>query len=198
MSADGADPRQEVPKDAATVAAELGTRLEELDCRYAIGGALALAYSSQPRATLDIDVTLFISQDEMQQAVEILEACPCDFHTSDLLQGFTEHGFAQVQYQGIRVDVFLPLNDFYTAAEERRLRVNMAGREVYVWDAATLCVFKLMFFRLKDLADIEAILQEQGKQLDRQWIGGQVEKLFGKRDPRTTRWQELSDANPVS
>jgi len=186
-----------VPHDAASVAAELATRLEQQGCSYAIGGALALAYSSEPRATLDIDVTLFIPVEDKQRAVEVLEACQCDFRTVDLLQGFADHGFAQVRFQEIRVDVFLPLNDFYQAAEQRRQKVQMAGREVYVWDAATLCVFKLMFFRLKDFADIEAILRAQGKQLDRAWIGQQVEELFGKRDPRVARWQELAEANPV-
>jgi hypothetical protein len=27
----------------------------------------------------------------------------------------------------------------------------------YVWDAETLCVFKMTFFRRKDLADVEAV-----------------------------------------
>lgn len=35
------------------------------------------------------------------------------------------------------------------------------------------------------------------EQLDRQWIAAQVEKLFGQRDPRVSRWRELCEASPI-
>ena len=60
-----------------------------------------------------------------------------------------------------------------------------------VWDAETLCVFKLMFFRLKDLADVEEILRVQGDQLDRDWVQRQILGIYGPRDPRMSRWDEL-------
>ena len=60
-----------------------------------------------------------------------------------------------------------------------------------IWDAETLCVFKIMFFRLKDLADVEEILRVQGEGLDRHWVGGQLEEIYGRRDPRISRWRDL-------
>ncbi|MDC0934755.1 hypothetical protein OAS39_00610 [Pirellulales bacterium] len=64
-----------------------------------------------------------------------------------------------------------------------------------VLDAESICVFKLMFFRLQDLADVEEILRAQGEGLDRRWIERQIEELFGAGDPRLARWQELAAAN---
>ncbi len=40
-------------------------RLESSDLDYALGGALALAYWAEPRATKDIDLTLYVSEDKL-------------------------------------------------------------------------------------------------------------------------------------
>lgn len=48
-----------------------------------------------------------------------------------------------------------------------------------------------MFFRLKDLADVQEILRVQGDRLDREWVLKQVTAIYGARDPRVARWQEL-------
>ena len=61
----------------------------------------------------------------------------------------------------------------------------------FVWDAETLCVFKMMFFRRKDLTDIESILLAQGASLDRPWVEKSLIDLYGQRDPRIGQWREL-------
>jgi hypothetical protein len=67
----------------------------------------------------------------------------------------------------------------------------LGAREAYVWDAETLCVFKMMFFRRKDLADVEAILRSQGPALDHDWVEQQLLAMYGQRDPRISQWREL-------
>lgn len=67
----------------------------------------------------------------------------------------------------------------------------MGGTEVYIWDAETLCVFKMMFFRRKDLADVESILQSQRENLDRAWIEERLIEMFGERNRRVSQWREL-------
>jgi hypothetical protein len=49
----------------------------------------------------------------------------------------------------------LPNVDFYKTARRRRKRVDLGNQEVVVWDAESLAVFKMMFFRRKDLAGVE-------------------------------------------
>ena len=63
---------------------------------------------------------------------------------------------------------------------------------ILTWDAETLAVFKMMFFRRKDLADVEQIMRAQGKQLDRGWIRARLEESYGARDPRLAQWDELA------
>ncbi len=66
-----------------------------------------------------------------------------------------------------------------------------------VWDAETLAVFKMMFFRRKDLADAEQILRSQGAAFDRTWVPEQLVAMYGERDPRLAAWDELARDVPT-
>jgi hypothetical protein len=107
------------------------------------------------------------------------------------MESLREHGFCRVKYQGFQLDIFLPTTPFYEHARSRRKCVTLSGQPIMIWDAETLCVFKMMFFRLKDLADVEQILWVQGPALDRQWIKDRLVEIYGNRDPRVNRWTEL-------
>jgi hypothetical protein len=141
---------------------------------------------------LDVDVTLFLSSDEISACEKLLEDIGCEFPADQAARKLSEHGYCQVEFGSGRVDVFFPLIPFYEEARKRRRTVEFGDQPVLVWDAETLCVFKMMFFRLKDLADVEAILRIQGDRLDREWVGEQILAIYGKRDPRIARWEELA------
>lgn len=70
--------------------------------------------------------------------------------------------------------------------------MQLGDQAIVIWDAETLAVFKMMFFRRKDLADIEQIMRAQGKQLDRVWIRARLEEIYGPRDPRLAQWDEIA------
>jgi hypothetical protein len=76
--------------------------------------------------------------------------------------------------------------------------MQLGDQAIWIWDAETLAVFKMMFFRRKDVADIEQILQAQGPQLDRPWIRAQIVEIHGARDPRVAQWDEISQEIPAS
>jgi hypothetical protein len=69
--------------------------------------------------------------------------------------------------------------------------VELKEQQVMVWDAETLAVFKMMFFRHKDLADVEQIVRTQGEHFDRLWVRNQLAEMYGMRDPRLSSWDEL-------
>ncbi len=176
--------------DAAEVAARLAAVLDKAGCEYALGGAIALGFWSQPRGTLDVDVTLFISPEQPTACVRLLQSIGCTLQSDHTLQSIAEHGFCQVEFQGRRLDVFLPTTFFYEQARARRQTVLLTGQKIQIWDAETLCVFKMMFFRRKDVADIEQLLRVQ-KNLDRNWVLQQLTAIYGVNDPRIVQWQEL-------
>jgi hypothetical protein len=191
------DNEQKIPADPDSyqVAEALAARLEAADCEYALGGAIALGFWAEARGTLDVDVTLYLPLDDPAGCLHLLEQIGCEFDRRRALDMLREHNFCQVRLMGIRVDVFLPMSSFYEAAKARRRKVPVGNHSAFIWDAETLCVFKLMFFREKDLVDIASILRSQGASLDRDWVEQSVLDLYGPRDPRVTRWRELtSDA----
>jgi hypothetical protein len=98
---------------------------------------------------------------------------------------------ARLSFAGRRVDVFLPSTPFYDEARARRREVLLGAHTIKIWDAETLAVFKMMFFRRRDLADIEQIVQSQEEKLDRDWVRRQLVEIYGPRDPRVAEWDEL-------
>lgn len=177
--------------DSYQVAEELAARLEAAHCDYALGGAIALGFWSEPRGTLDVDVTLYLPLDDPRRCTLLLEQIGCVFDRQRTESMLTEHTFCQVQFLAMRLDVFLPMSSFYESAKARRRKVPMGNRQAYIWDAETLCVFKMMFYRLKDFVDIQSMLRSQGPSLDRDWIRTALLDLYGKWDPRIGQWDEL-------
>lgn len=185
------------PLDPADVAVTLAEALDERQCAYAIGGAVALGFWSEPRGTMDVDLTLFLPKDKPLEVIAQLRAIGCDVDKSSALELLTEHGFCRATFTGMRVDVFVESFDFYHTVKERRVRVILRDREVMILDAETLCVFKMMFFREKDILDIKGIMRDRGGALDREFVRQQLVEICGNRDPRTIRWDEMVAEMPV-
>jgi len=181
------NPSGEATAVAAMLAAELQSRGQE----YALGGAIALGFWGIPRGTVDVDVTLFLPPDRSADCIWLLQDIGCEFSAATVGQSLREHGFCRVTYAGLPVDVFVPLVPFYEVARTRRQRVELAGRAILVWDAESLVVFKMMFFRRKDLADVEQVLAVQGSAFDRPWVRDQLVAMYGMRDPRVAAWDDL-------
>src|SRR5262249_28630974 len=108
------------------------------------------------------------------------------------IESITENGFCQATLSGRVVDVFLPTLQFYDSARDRRRRVELGGQSVTIWDAETMCVFKMMFFRRKDIADLEQLLRLQGSALDGDWVLARLVEIYGERDLRVSQWKELA------
>lgn len=179
------------PFDPAEAAMRLAKALDARGIAYAIGGALAFGYWGMPRGTLDVDLTLFMPPEEPERVIALLDDLDCVIDAKKARGTLAEHGFCSATFFGIRVDVFLPIVDFYAVARGRRRQVDLGGVPLMIWDAETLVIFKLMFFRDKDLVDIAQILRTQAGRLETGWITTRLVDLFGARDPRVSRWHEL-------
>lgn len=177
--------------NAARVAAELARRLDARRQEYALGGAIALGYWGSPRGTVDVDVTLYLPRERTGECLLLLTEIGCEFPAEAAAASLREHGFCRVTLASVNIDVFLPTVAFYEAAMPRRKRVELEDQPVIIWDAESLTVFKMMFFRRKDIADIEQMLRTQGAGFDRCWVRRQLAAMYGERDPRLANWDEL-------
>jgi hypothetical protein len=185
------------PLDPADVAVALAIALDAQGRDYAVGGAIALGYWTEPRGTMDVDLTLFMTQDDPRAVVEQLRSIGCVVDEKEAAQLLLEHGFCRASYHNVRVDVFVETYEFYKTVKRRRTRVILRDREVMILDAETLCVFKMMFFREKDFLDIKGIMRDLGSALDRKFIREQLVEICGSRDPRIIRWDEITAEIPA-
>jgi hypothetical protein len=52
-------------------------------------------------------------------------------------------------------------------------------------------VFKLLFARSKDFADLERLVSVQGERLDHAYIRRWIVEMMGEDDDRVTRWDHI-------
>lgn len=177
--------------NAVVVARILAERLDLQGQTYALGGAIALGYWGLPHSTVNVDVTVYLSPEKPSECVWLLQDIGCDVSVTKAIDSLREHGFCRVSWAGLNVNVFLPIVPFYEAARIRRKRVLLGQPQVWIWDAESLAVFKMMFFRRKDIADVEQILRSQGVGFNRDWVRQQLAEMYGARDPRLAEWDNL-------
>ena len=91
----------------------------------------------------------------------------------------------------MRIDVFVPSIPIYAEAAKRVQKALLLGRPISILSAEDLAVFKLLFFRAKDVTDVERLLAFQGRRLDAAYVRRWLVTLVGGEDERVVRWDGL-------
>lgn len=180
-----------VPNDPLDAALAVASAFDAGSVPYAIGGALAYGIWGIPRATLDVDVNVFVDDAELWRVVDALGSLGVVVDLQQAQRDSTAHGMFTARFGGYRLDVFTPSIAFSREAERRRVPVTIEGQVVQFLSAEVLAVFKLLFFRPKDLVDLERLLQVQGNLLDHAYVRAQLVGMMGDVDPRVAKWDEL-------
>ena len=185
-------------RTACSVARRLADVLEAKNIPYAIGGALALGYYTEPRGTMDVDINIFVTPpDAIEALIRTLGEVGFEVDRPDtVLRTATQDGQFRGRIDGLRVDVFVPAIDYYASLRERRRRVPFGDACVWVLGAEDLAVLKLMFLRPKDVADLHALVRDYGEQLDTAAVRRQVVALVGEDDVRVSEWDGIVAAKP--
>ncbi len=89
----------------------------------------------------------------------MLRALPVDVEVDDAdVEAAEGEGQVRVWWQDTPIDVFLDLTDLHAEVAARREIVPFEGREIPVLQCTDLAVFKALFGRTKDWADIEEMV----------------------------------------
>jgi hypothetical protein len=178
-------------RSAADAAQRIADALEAAGMSYAIGGALALAIAGVPRGTADVDVNLFVPEERVADAMAVLATLGIDIPATAAAQA-RERGMFVGRWDGMRIDVFLPSIPFAFEAERTRIRVSDdAGWSGWFLSAEALAVFKLLFFRGKDLVDLERLVAVRAE-LDTGYVRRWIADMMGEDDERTRRWDDIT------
>ncbi len=156
---------------------------------HAIGGALALAYCSIPRATIDIDLNVFVPVESWRDVVEALG--PLGVAGDELDSAALERdGQCRLWWGDNPVDLFFAYDPIHMEMRKQARRVPFGEVTLPILAPEHLAVCKAMFDRRKDWLDIEQMLiadDELDVDVVEQWL----EHMVGKQDPRMERLTEL-------
>lgn len=154
---------------------------------HAFGGAIALAYwTLDPRATSDIDVNVFVAAEEAARA---LRALPDEIAVPDgTAEAIARDGQVRLWWDETPIDLFFDSIPVHAAAARHRRTVSFARTRIPVLGPEELAVFKVMFDRTRDWADIEAMLTAHTLDLDA--VRDTLTTIFDPDDPRFARLDE--------
>ncbi len=172
---------------------ELHRSLERALIPHAFGGALALAYCTlDPRGTSDIDCNVFVPSATPASA---LDALPAGVQRTDTTAATIERdGQVRLWWDGTPVDLFFDYAPIHEVAARRRRLVPFAGIDLPVLGCTDLVVFKALFDRTKDWADIEAAVA--AGTLDTPVVRDELVALLGVDDRRVVRFDGAAVRTP--
>lgn len=168
---------------------------EALDGRripHAFGGAIAVDYYRVPRATIDIDLNLFVPPDESQ---DVLDAFAEVFRIPDpeaLSDEIREREQGKTYWGSTRIDLFFAGSEFHESMSARTREVAYEQTTIPILSAEDIVLVKALFDRTQDWADIEAVCGLMGPDLDLAYIKSWLEPMVGLGDPRAQRLVRLA------
>lgn len=180
-----------LPGDAFEAGLIIAATLEARGISYALGGALAYGQYGIPRATNDVDVNVFVEPPELSALFDALRTLGIAVDETAARTAADREGLIVLRYGDYRLDVFTPSIAFSWEAERTRVRQVVEGTAVWFLSAEALCVFKLLFFRGKDIVDLERLVAVQGTELDAAYIRAQIAAMLGEDDERVAAWDRL-------
>ncbi|MEZ6095560.1 MAG: DUF6036 family nucleotidyltransferase [Pirellulaceae bacterium] len=135
--------------------------LNDFDAKYLVVGAYAVAVHGHPRATGDLDIWVMTSGDNSSKVFMALKSFGAPIHE------ITESDFAtpsivfQIGVPPSRIDILTVISGVsFEDAWETRVIVTVDGIDIPVIGRTNLIRNKRATGRPKDLADIDAISQE--------------------------------------
>ena len=151
--------------------------LEDASVPYMVVGGLANAVWGEPRATIDIDVTVWVEDAHVEAFIRriggelrLLPQVPVNFVRETRV-------LPAESVDGVRIDLIFGLLPFEREAIERSTPVEMAGISVRVVTAEDLVLMKAISDRERDLDDARAVVKRQRGSLDLDYLRPRLAEL---------------------
>ena len=156
---------------------EIAGVLDSLHVDYAIVGGIANAIWGEPRATIDVDVTVSVDENELDVIVRGIGQRLRSAVSNSLEFVHETRVLPLDTTDGVRIDVIFGLLPFEIDAIRRAGDVSIAGRMVRVVTAEDLVLMKILSDRPRDIADAEGIVRRRANELDRSYLEPRIREL---------------------
>ena len=156
---------------------------------HAFGGALALAYYAEPRATIDIDLNVFVAPG----AYTAVHAALTPLGVAGAPDGaaIERDGRCRWWWGRTPIDLFFAYDEIHEAMRKAARTVPFGVDAIAILAPEHLVVCKAVFDRPKDWLDVEQVLV-CAQDLDVAEIDGWLERIAGADDPRRERFTQLA------
>jgi hypothetical protein len=158
---------------------------------HAFGGALALAYYAEPRATIDVDLNLFVAPGAYPNVERELAQIGIDGRADP--ETVQRDGQCRLRWGNTPIDLFFAYDALHDAMRGA-IRSEPFGRtRIPILAPEHLLVCKAIFNRPKDWLDVEQMLVCV-EELDIDEVTTWLDRIVGAEDPRRERLQRVAEA----
>lgn len=165
--------------------------LDQLQVRYALIGAMATGYRSQPRFTQDLDFLLDIPQLVLPALLDELRVRGFTFQNETTIREWTQDHLTTLDYRGVRIDWLKPVLPCMKHVLEAATAEPWQDSTIRIARPEGLILLKLLAFRTQDQVDIESLLAANQGQLDLDFVRCEWESLGLPDDGRWQKFQEM-------
>jgi hypothetical protein len=180
----------------AQLGADLGPKIislhEMIDSAgvpHQFGGAIALAWYRNPRATTDIDINFTVPPPAAAPVLGLLAHLGVTVTKEDR-EAIDRDGQARLDWAGSYLDVFFATTDLHLGMAERARTVRFGPVDIPILAPEHLIVCTVVFDRPKDWLDIEEMVR-WGTTIDAASTLGWTALILGDRSPQWTRLEKL-------
>jgi hypothetical protein len=166
--------------------------LHSIGLPHQFGGAIALAWYRNPRATTDIDINLTLSPEAAEPILQAFALLGVTITAEDRA-AIAVDGQARLDWDGSYLDVFFATMELHFEMAERAHVVRFGPVDIPILAPEDLIICKAVFDRPKDWLDIEEMLR-WGTEVDAARALGWVGDILGPQSRQYSRLNELLSA----
>jgi hypothetical protein len=159
--------------------------LDSMHVTHQFGGAVALAWYRNPRATTDVDLNVTVSPEDADPVLGALTHLGVTVSEADRV-AIARDGQARLDWDGSYLDIFFATLDFHQQMAKRSRQVNFGPVQIPILSPEHLIVCKVVFDRPKDWLDVEEMIA-WGTTIDEAEVLGWVKEILGATSEQHTR-----------
>jgi hypothetical protein len=167
-------------------------QLARMKVAHAFGGALALAYYAEPRATIDVDLNLFVAPSSYSDIERGLAKIGVDEGVE--AKTVERDGQCRLRWGSTPIDLFFAYDALHDAMRLAVRSEPFGEIRIPVLAPEHLLVCKAIFNRPKDWLDIEQMFVCV-EELDTAEVRSWLDRIVGTDDPRRERFDRLLEAD---
>lgn len=140
--------------------AKISRGLNSLKISYMVIGGQAVLVYGEPRLTKDIDITLGVGVDHLDNILNLVKRLGFDILVDDV-QGFVKKTMTLPvvdKESGIRLDLIFSFSDYERQAIANAKKIKIGGAAVSFASLEDVVIHKIIAGRPRDLEDVKSVL----------------------------------------